>query len=94
MPARAARKIQSAASLRAYRAVLLSINFQCVALAAPDGQRVDGHHAQTELCHNGFAADAQQLALLDLLARFDLQIGQAIEDAFQARAVVMTTVQP
>ena len=62
--------------------------FQPVALAAPDEERVDGHGADAQLGHNGPAAGAQQLALLDIVPGLDVQCGQAVEDAPEARAVV------
>ena len=65
-----------------------SIIFQPVALAAPDEERVDGHGADAQLGHNGPAAGAQQLALLDIFPGLDVQCGQAVEDAPEARAVV------
>ncbi len=65
-----------------------SIIFQPVALAAPDEERVDGHGADAHFGHNGPAAGAQQLALLDIVPGLDVQCGQAVEDAPEARAVV------
>jgi hypothetical protein len=62
--------------------------FQPVALAAPDEERIDGHGADAQLGHNGPAAGAQQLALLDIVPGLDVQCGQAVEDAPEARAVV------
>ena len=69
-----------------------SIIFQPVALAAPDEERVDGHGADAQLGHNGPAAGAQQLALLDIVPGLDVQCGQAVEDAPEAAPWSMTTV--
>ena len=69
-----------------------SIIFQPVALAAPDEERVDGHGADAQLGHNGPAAGAQQLALLDGITGLDIQRGETVESVKKpARTVASGT---
>ena len=57
-------------------------------MPAPDKQRVDGYGADAHFGDDGLAANAQKLALLDVLASLDVQRTQAVEDALEAGAVL------